>query len=442
MLRWYIELEQFLLIHDLDGKPDCIWNCDESAFPLCPKSGKVLAPRGTKNVYRTCSGKKEQITTLVASGGIIPPFHIFPGERFSYNPLEGAVEGAYFGQSPNGWITTALFYGWIANHFATQIGPKRPVVLLFDGHSTHIDLETSRFCKEKNISLFCLPAHSSHITQPLDVGFFKPLKLNWAHAVDTFRVTHIGQTVTKQVFARIFKQVDSVKVRSIVNAFAGSGVYPVDKSKAKSTKIAPSKIFMNKEDGTHGKESMTSSSARLALRVLEKQMDERTIKKYEERFDEKYDVQDDPLYNAWSNLKQQVFSSLDSATSKDSDPSNPLPEFKSLTISPAFDEILQYPDPVPRKSKRGTSHMPRHLTSDQVIQYLADKKRKKLEAEEAKELRKIEREAKRVERERQKEEKGLKMSVRRRRGKHNAQQEEEAEEGDKEAEVEANQDLE
>ena len=95
LLKWYIEFEQFLLLHDLDGKPDCIWNCDESGFPLCPKSGKVLAPRGTKTVYRTC------ITTLVdisASGGIIPPFHIFSGERFSYNPLEGAVEGAYFGR--------------------------------------------------------------------------------------------------------------------------------------------------------------------------------------------------------------------------------------------------------------------------------------------------------------------------------------------------------
>lgn len=81
LLRWYTELEQFFLLHGLDDKPDCIWNCDESGFPLCPKSGRVLAPKGIKTVYRTCSAKKEQITTLVAisaSGGIIPPFHVFP----------------------------------------------------------------------------------------------------------------------------------------------------------------------------------------------------------------------------------------------------------------------------------------------------------------------------------------------------------------------------
>ncbi len=182
-------------MHDLDSRPNRVWNCDESGFPLSPKSGKVLALRGTKTVYRTCSANKEQISTssaVSASGGIIPPFHIFPGERFSYNPLEGGVEGVYFGRSSKGWITTQLFYGWVANHFATRIGRDRPVLLLFDGHSTHIDLETLKFCKENNILLHCLPPHSSRITQPLDVGFFKLLKDNWAHAVDTFRVANIG----------------------------------------------------------------------------------------------------------------------------------------------------------------------------------------------------------------------------------------------------------
>ena len=48
---------------------------------------------------------------------------------------------------------------------------------LFDGHSTHIDVETSKFCKDNGILLYCLPAHSLHITQSLDVGFFKPSKV-------------------------------------------------------------------------------------------------------------------------------------------------------------------------------------------------------------------------------------------------------------------------
>ncbi len=43
------------------------------------------------------------------SGGNIPPMHVFPGVRFSYNPMEGCVKGGYFGKSDNGWITQQLF---------------------------------------------------------------------------------------------------------------------------------------------------------------------------------------------------------------------------------------------------------------------------------------------------------------------------------------------
>ena len=63
-----------------------------------------------------------QITT-------IPPMHIYPGKRASLsNILEGCVDGAYYGRSNKGWMTTELFYGVLANHFAKQIPPERPVL--------------------------------------------------------------------------------------------------------------------------------------------------------------------------------------------------------------------------------------------------------------------------------------------------------------------------
>ena len=79
--------------------------------------------------------------------------------------MADCVPGAYFGRSPNGWISTELFFGWIANHFARYV-KERPV-LLVHGHSCHIDIEISKFCNENGILLYCLPPHSSHITQPL-----------------------------------------------------------------------------------------------------------------------------------------------------------------------------------------------------------------------------------------------------------------------------------
>ena len=157
--RWFIGYEQFLLTHDLVDSPERIWTCDESGFPLCPKSGKVIAPQGVRQVYQVTGSNKQQSTTLCcinAAGDIVPPMHVFPGLRFSYNPLEGSVDGAYFGKSTNGWMTQELFYGCLTGHFAHRIPPQRPVCLLVDGHSSHIDLDTSKFC-DKNASCIFFP---------------------------------------------------------------------------------------------------------------------------------------------------------------------------------------------------------------------------------------------------------------------------------------------
>ena len=162
------------MTHNLKDKPCHIWNADESGFSLCPVSGKVVALLGSKAVYEVTGSSKEQITTLCAisaTGAFISPMHIFPGERFrGYNAMQNCIAGAYFGRSSKGWITTELFHGWVANHFSRHVY-ERPVLLLVDGHKSHIDIEVSKFCKTSGIYLYCLPPHTYHMTQPLDVGF-------------------------------------------------------------------------------------------------------------------------------------------------------------------------------------------------------------------------------------------------------------------------------
>lgn len=157
-------------------------------------------------MYGITQDSKELITTLCAAnaaGDVIPPMHIFSGVRFKSNPLEGSVGNAYMGRSPNGWISIELFYGWLANHFAKWV-KHWPVVLLVDGHSAHIDLEVSKFCRDNNIHLYCLPAHTSHLTQPLDVGFFKALKTSWGKACEKYKMEHPSIPLMKYGFAKVF----------------------------------------------------------------------------------------------------------------------------------------------------------------------------------------------------------------------------------------------
>lgn len=45
-----------------------------------------------------------------------------------------------------------------------------------DNHESHLSIELIDLAIARNVDLFCLPPHTTHILQPLDVGCFKPLK--------------------------------------------------------------------------------------------------------------------------------------------------------------------------------------------------------------------------------------------------------------------------
>ncbi|XP_053403175.1 uncharacterized protein LOC128558284 [Mercenaria mercenaria] len=65
--------------------PRRLFNCEQSGFPLCLKTRKVLAERGARHVYHVSSSNKQQITVMVcfsAFGNYVPPLIVYPGERF------------------------------------------------------------------------------------------------------------------------------------------------------------------------------------------------------------------------------------------------------------------------------------------------------------------------------------------------------------------------
>ena len=52
-------------------------------------------------------------------------------------------------------------------------------MLIVDGHAPHVTNKFIKFTKENKIVCLCLPAHSTHLLQPLDVSVFGPLKQNY-----------------------------------------------------------------------------------------------------------------------------------------------------------------------------------------------------------------------------------------------------------------------
>ena len=121
-----------------------------------------------------------------------------------YSNFINLYSNFYLGFTKSGWMETSHFYAWLTNHFVKKIPPIRPVALLLDGHSSHIDYYVVQFCADNNILLFRLPSHSSHAVQPAERGFFGSFKSNFAKEVASFSVQYPGVSITKRTFPLIF----------------------------------------------------------------------------------------------------------------------------------------------------------------------------------------------------------------------------------------------
>ena len=171
---------------NLITKPMQVYNADETGVSVVHKMGKVLAHVGRRHVYSIASGEKGKthtvLTCVSASGMVLPPMMVYPRKkRVPDNVREGCVPNTLFVHSDTGWINADLFLEWF-KFFINNIPPTRPVLLIQDGHSSHVSIELVELARKNDIYLLCLPSHTSHILQPLDVGCFKSFKANFSKA--------------------------------------------------------------------------------------------------------------------------------------------------------------------------------------------------------------------------------------------------------------------
>lgn len=227
-------LEQTLDQNDLLNSPSRIFNCDESGIPLDPTPPKVIVSKGTKHPRCVTTGDKAQITVLAccnAAGQVLPPFVIFDRKTLKAEMAVGEVPETMYGLSDNGWIDSDLFEQWFKHHFLAYAPPIRPILLLLDGHSTHYQPGVIRMAAKEQVILFCLPPHSSHLTQPLDKGCFSPLKRYWREECKKYLVDHPGRVMTRFQFSRIFSAAwfKGMTSQNVIAGFKTTGVFPLDR---------------------------------------------------------------------------------------------------------------------------------------------------------------------------------------------------------------------
>ena len=229
------------------SKPMQIFNVDETGISIVHKPGKVVTQIGRKNVWSVTSaerGKTHTVITCVSASGCVPPMMIYPRKRMSDKLKHGALPGTLFECTDNGWINQELYLKWLI-FFLDNIPPARPVLLIEDGHSSHVSLNVIRLARDNNIHLLCLPAHTTCLLQPLDVGVLKSLKSNFSKCCKSYLVAHPGQVITSDVLASLVGQArpQSVTPVNTMSGFKKCGIYPLNPGEISDRQLAPSRPF-------------------------------------------------------------------------------------------------------------------------------------------------------------------------------------------------------
>ena len=165
--------------------PRRIFNADETGFAFMGVTGRlgaVLAERGSKYVCQETHGTKEQFTVMYcgnAESTMLPPFIVVPAtspKNENKEPPVGWIDidkwpEAQAWATSRGWMTSAAFIQFL--HFMDQCistlpefaDVQRPILLVMDGHGSHISGPAARFAKTKNIILWLLPANATAVSK-------------------------------------------------------------------------------------------------------------------------------------------------------------------------------------------------------------------------------------------------------------------------------------
>jgi hypothetical protein len=120
-----------------------------------------------------------------------------------------------------------------SKHFIQTTKPSKETnaLLLLDGHITHTkNLQAINLARDNGVIFLSLPARTTHLLQPLDVGFLKPHCVYFNQAYDKWMRQHPMRKITQFKISELLGKFygRAASVANAVTGFARTGVWPVD----------------------------------------------------------------------------------------------------------------------------------------------------------------------------------------------------------------------
>ena len=157
----------------------------------------------------------------------------FPGGHYN----KDGPDNTLYATSQSGFMDSELYQNWFEKIFLKFTPHDYTRLLLQDGHASHINMKLIDMAVANNVILLCLPPHTTHLLQPLDVAVYKSLKSNLSKHLSAARLFHTDLWVSKKNFTAFFKEPYelALSMHNIKQGFRKCGIHPfnpnsIDKS--------------------------------------------------------------------------------------------------------------------------------------------------------------------------------------------------------------------
>lgn len=225
--------------------PSQIFNCDETGFDGKESSKEKVITVGSQHPYQhqTCTGIGHITLQLAVSAGghYLPPMLIF--SKNLPRDLASLPDSWKCVSSSKGYMDSDLFVQWLEESFIPHCGRARPVLLIMDNLGAHMTPRAIDVAKANGIELLCLPPHSTHLLQPLDVRIFHLLKHNIAKVASRLGF-QLSRVTRGQLPALIKYALSMLSENDIFEAFRLTGIHPFNPAVVDSLK----QVLLTKSD--------------------------------------------------------------------------------------------------------------------------------------------------------------------------------------------------
>ncbi|KAG8337476.1 hypothetical protein J6590_108274 [Homalodisca vitripennis] len=223
-----------------DVPPDMIINYDETALSDDPGRRKLIFKRGCKYPERVVNKSKSNVSVMfaaTASGKMLAPYIIYKATNLYDLWCQGGPPGCFYNRTKSGWIDGNTFLDWfqrVVIPYCRRSNGKK--VVIGDNLSSHLSPVIIRLSEQNNIQFVFLPANSTHLTQPLDIALFGPMKKCWRNVMEEakFRERNSNAFDKRYFPSHVRKALQKLEPNLQKDIIAGldkAGIFPLNRKR-------------------------------------------------------------------------------------------------------------------------------------------------------------------------------------------------------------------